>query len=130
MPLGVAITGANTTDGSQTGAALRQLVVNPPEPESLADEPQAKPSVHGDGAYGNGPARSAADEAGFRMRAPSRGQTRLPGVGRIRSAVERCHAMLSQFGRIARRWDRTAWRYLVWVQLAACIVFIRRGFVR
>lgn len=130
MPLGVAISGANATDGSQTGTALQQLVVHPPEPESLADEPQAKASLHGDGAYGNGPARGAADEAGFRMRAPSRSQTRVPGVGRIRNAVERCHAMLSQFGRVARRWGRTAWRYLAWVQLAACVIFVRRGFVR
>lgn len=130
MPLGASITGANATDGSQTGTALRCMVVNPPEPEVLASELQAKASVHGDGAYGNAPARQAADDAGFRMRAPSRGQTRLPGVGRIRSAVERAHAMLSQFGRVARRWDRTAWRYLAWVQLAACVIFVRRGFVR
>lgn len=130
MPLGVTITGANAADGPQTSSVLQQLVVHPPEPESPADELQAKASVHGDGAYGNGPARNAADKAGFRMRAPSRGQTRLPGVGRIRSAVERCHAMLSQFGRVVRRWDRTAWRYLAWVQLAACVIFVRSSFVR
>ena len=92
MPLGATITGANAADGPQTTAVLQQLVVHQPEPETPANEPQAKASVHGDGAYGNGPARSAADEAGFRMRAPSRGQTRRLGVGRIRSAGERCHA--------------------------------------
>ena len=130
MPLGAAITGANAADGSQTGLVLQQLVVHPPEAESSANESLSKAALHGDGAYGNAPARNAADVAGFRMLAPSRGQTRLPGVGRIRSAVERCHAMLSQFGRVVRRWDRAAWRYLAWVQLAACFIFVRRGFVR
>jgi hypothetical protein len=38
--------------------------------------------------------------------------------------VERCHAFLSQFGRIARRFDRLAHRYLAWVQLAAFVIFI------
>jgi len=130
MPLGVAITGANAVDGSQTGPVLQSLVVRPPEPEHLADCPQAKPGVHGDGAYGNGPARQAAQAEGFRMLAPSRGKTRVPGVGRVRSAVERGHSFLAQFGRVAHRLDRCAKRYLAWVQLAACIIFIRRGFVR
>jgi hypothetical protein len=44
--------------------------------------------------------------------------------------VERCHNFFAQFGRIARRWDRSARRYLGWVELAACIIFIRSGFVR
>ena len=67
------------------------------------------------------------------MEAPKRGRARRPGVGRIRCAVERCHALLSQFGRIARRLDRTTKRYLGWVQLAACVIFLRHeanGFVR
>ena len=71
--------------------------------------------------------------SGFRMEAPKRGRTRQVGVGLIRCAVERCHAFLAQFGRIARRLDRLAQRYLGWVQLAACVIFIRHdanGFVR
>ena len=51
-------------------------------------------------------------------------------IGRIRSAVERGHAFLSQFGRIVRRLDRIVLRYLGWVQLAACMIFIRAGFSR
>jgi transposase len=47
--------------------------------------------------------------------------------------VERGHAWLSQFGRIARRLDQQARRYLRWVQLASAIIYIRHeanGFVR
>jgi hypothetical protein len=47
--------------------------------------------------------------------------------------VERCHALLSQFGRLARQLDRCSRRYLGWVQLAACVIFTRHdanGFVR
>jgi hypothetical protein len=68
------------------------------------------------------------------MEAPKRGKARQAGVGRIGRAVERCHALLSQFGRIARRQDRIAKRCLHWIQLAACVIFFVRhdanGFVR
>ena len=62
------------------------------------------------------------------MRAPRRGQTRLPGVGRIRCAVERGHALMSHFGRVVRRYDRDHRLYLGWVELAACVILIRAGF--
>ena len=131
MPLGAVIASANTNDGTQAANVLDSLVVRPPAPEEPQVSPDARdlPSAKGDGAYGNGPTRERSAEAGFRMRAPSRGQTRTPGIGRIRCAVERGHAMLSQFGRVARRLDRDATRYLAWVQIAACIIFIRGGFV-
>ena len=64
-----------------------------------------------------------------RLRAPSRGQRR-PGVGRIRQAVERCHNFFAQFGRIGRRLDRSAKRFLGWIQLAACLIFLHSDFVR
>jgi hypothetical protein len=38
--------------------------------------------------------------------------------------------LLCQFGRVARRFDRLAIRYLGWIQLAACVIFIRAGFFR
>jgi len=47
-------------------------------------------------AFGNDPAIGRAQTAGFRMRAPRRGQTKIPGIGRVRSAVERGHALLCQ----------------------------------
>jgi transposase len=132
MPLGAVITGANANDGQQAGDVLDSLVIKPPTPEHRLESPNVRnmPSARGDGAYGNEPTRQRSACSGFRMRAPSRGQTKLPGIGRIRSAVERGHAFLSQFGRIARRLDRIALRYLGWVQLAACVIFIRAGFFR
>jgi len=132
MPLGAVITGANANDGQQAGALLQALVIQPPPPESQPPVADLRdlPSARGDGAYGNEPTRQRAAANGFRLRAPRRGQTRRPGIGRIRSAVERGHAFLSQFGRIGRRLDRLASRYLGWVQLAACMIFIRAGFFR
>ncbi len=135
MPLGTVITGANVNDGKQAVDVLDSLVIKPPTPEHRPESPDARglPSARGDGAYGNPDTigtRQRTACSGFRMRAPRRGQTKLPGIGRIRSAVERGHAFLSQFGRIARRLDRIALRYLGWVQLAACVIFIRAGFFR
>ncbi len=135
MPLGAVITGANANDGVQTQAVLESLVVKPPLAEVPVSQADVRdlPRSRADGAYGNRPTQSRANAAGFRMEAPKRGKTRQPGVGRIRCAVERCHAFLSQFGRIARRFDRGVKRYLGWVQLAACVIFIRHdanGFVR
>ena len=135
MPLGAVITGANANDGVQTQVVLESLVVQPPAAEVPVSDPDPRdlPRSRADGAYGNRPSQGRANAAGFRLEAPKRGRVRQPGVGRIRCAVERCHAFLSQFGRIARRWDRTVKRYLGWVQLAACVIFIRHeanGFVR
>ena len=89
--------------------------------------------MRADGAYGNAPTRQRATDAGFRMLAPGRGQTRRKGLGRVRAAVERGHAFLAQFGRVARRTDRSARRYLAWVELAAVVIFLRHkanGFFR
>ena len=135
MPLGAVITGANANDGVQTQAVLEALVVKPPPAEVPVAQPDPRdlPRSRADGAYGNRPTRGRANAAGFRMEAPQRGKTRQPGVGRIRCAVERCHAFFSQFGRIARRFYRAVKRYLGWVQMAACVIFIRHdanGFVR
>jgi transposase len=135
MPLAAVVTAANVNDSTQTQAVLEALVVQPAAAALpvLQPDPRDLPRSRADGAYGNRPSKERAATAGFRMTAPQRGKCRQPGVGRIRCAVERCHAFLSQFGRIARRLDRLAKRYLHWVQLAACVIFIRHdanGFVR
>ena len=131
MPLGVVITGANANDGVQARDVLEAMVVRPPgpgRPAGVVDE-RGLPTAQADGSYGNKPTRERAVAAGFRLLAPSRGERR-PGVGRVRNAVERCHNFFAQFGRVARRWDRSGRRYLGWVQLAACVILIRSGFVR
>jgi transposase len=132
LALGAVVTKAGANDGMQAQAVLEAMVLKPP-PGAVppaAPDPRDLPRVRADGAYGNGPTRRRANAAGHRLEAPSRGRTREPGVGRIRCAVERGHAFLAQFGRVARRSDRGAKRYLGWVQLAACVIFLRSGFVR
>ncbi len=134
LPLGAVVTAANVNDSTQTQAVLAALVVRPPAADTPVGQPDPRdlPRSRADGAYGNRPSKERAAAAGFRMEAPKRGKARQPGVGRIRCAVERCHAFLSQFGRIARRLDRSARHYLGWVQLAACVIFLRHeanGFV-
>ena len=135
MPLGAVISAANVNDSVETQAVLQALVIEPPAAEVPVSRPDPRdlPHSRADGAYGNRPSQERAKAAGFRLEAPRRGRARPAGVGRIRCAVERCHAFLSQFGRIARRLDRTMKHYLGWVQLAACVIFLRHeanGFVR
>ena len=103
------------------------MVIQPPEAEVPVEGPDRRdlPRARGDGAYGNKPTDERAERAGFRMQAPPRGRTRQPGVGRIRCAVERGQAFLAQLGRIARRLDRCARRDLGWIELAACVIFVR-----
>jgi transposase len=62
------------------------------------------------------------------VQAPQRGKAH-PGVGKIRNAVERCQNFFAQFGRVFRRCDRSSRRYLGWLELAACIILLRSGFV-
>jgi transposase len=127
LPLGATITKAGANDGVQTQRVLESMVVQPPPPEVPVANPDPRdlPRARADGAYGNRPTQTRAQGAGFRMLAPKRGQVRQPGVGKVRNAVERGHAFLAQFGRIARRLDRTARRYLGWVKLAASLIFLR-----
>jgi transposase len=130
MPLGVVVTGANANDGCQTEDVVHTLVVYPPAAESCVPclDPRDLPRVQADGAYGNAPTQDRAWRAGFRLHAPQRGKAQ-PGVGKIRNAVERCHNFFAQFGRIFRRFDRSARHYLGWLELAACIILLRSGFV-
>jgi transposase len=124
------VTGANANDGCQTEDVLRALVVHPPATESpfLGLDPCSLPRAQADRAYGNRPTQERARRAGFRLHAPKRGKAQ-PGVGKIRNAVERCHNFFAQFGRIFRRFDRSARHYLGWLELAACIILLRSGFV-
>jgi hypothetical protein len=130
MPLGVVVTGANANDGCQTEVVLEHLVVRPPQAEaSVASvDPRSLPRTQADGAYGNKPTQQRARRAGFHMQAPPRGKRR-PGVGKIRNAVERCHNFFAQFGRVFRRFDQLANRYLAWLEMAACVILLRSGFV-
>jgi hypothetical protein len=90
---------------------------------------RALPYLRGDGNFAKIPARYDAKQQGLRLWAPDqkKGQSRR-GLGMIRSSVERSHAFLNQFGRIFRRLDRRSDFYLGWVQLACCVIFMRRGF--
>ena len=91
-------------------------------------ESRSLPHAQADGAYGNQPTQERAQRAGFRLQAPRRGEAR-PGVGKIRNAVERCHNFFAQFGRVFRRFDRLARHYLAWLEMAACVILLRSGFV-
>ena len=105
-------------------------MIRPPAPQSagaLVDD-RGLPRAQADGAYGNRPTQERAQRAGFRLQAPKRGEAR-PGVGKIRNAVERCHNFFAQFGRVSRRFDRSARRYLAWIEMAACVILLRSGFV-
>jgi len=127
LPLGVVVTPAGANDGVQTQKVLEAMVLQPPPPEKPVpvSDPRDLPRARADGAYGNKPTQQRAQAAGFRMLAPKRGQTRQPGVGKVRNAVERGHAFLAQFGRIARRLDRSSRLYVGWIQLAASLIFLR-----
>jgi transposase len=131
MPLGAVVAAANVNDGLVAGDVLGALVVAPDPPTRAAAEPDARagPTAVADGAYNNRPTRGRAQGAGFRLRTPKRGR-KASGLGRIRNPVERCHNFFAQFGRVARRFDRSDKTYLGWIQLAACVILIRSGFVR
>jgi transposase len=130
MPLGVVVTKAGANDGCQAEEVLKGMVVQPPAPEVPNPRPDVRDLPRGiaDGAYGNKPTAQRGQRAGFRIEAPRRGQKR-PGLGKVRNAVERCHSFFAQFGRVFRRFDRSAKRYLAWLEMAACVILLRSGFV-
>jgi hypothetical protein len=130
MPLGALVTGANAKDGCQTEVLLQRLVVRPPVAAGggASGDGRSLPRAQADGAYGNRPTHERAQRAGCRLHAPTRGEAR-PGVGKIRHAIARCHNFFAQFGRVFRRFDRSARRYLAWIERAACVILLRSGFV-
>ena len=71
-----------------------------------------------------------------RPRRRERGESRaprglsLPRGRQAHRARRRCHNFFAQFGRIARRLDRSASHYLGWVQWSACVILIRSVFVQ
>jgi hypothetical protein len=157
LPVGACVCGANRQDAAFVGAALAGLVLEcparrpyPTVPADRTDfrgklkrsslreyrealergpDVRAMPYLRADGNFAKAPARAKAKQQGYRLWAPDKhkGQSRR-GLGRIRSSVERAHALLNQFGRIFRRLDRTERWYLAWVQLACCVIFMRQGF--
>ena len=128
LPIGACVCAANRQDATFTGEALASVVVESP---ALPDaDVRAMPYTRADGNFANkAPAKEGARRSGYRLWAPDvrQGESRR-GLGRVRSCVERAHALLNQFGRVSRRWDRKARRYLGWVQLAASLIFMRQGF--
>lgn len=124
------MTGANANDGVQASEVLNSLVIRPPTPDRPPEVPDERshPTVHADGAYHNRPTRERVAAAGFRLKPVRKGCQ--VGAGRIRQAVERFHYFLAQFGRIRVRLDRTRRRFLNRVEMAACVILIRSGFVR
>jgi transposase len=157
LAIGACLCGANQQDATFAADALRRVAelpvekwaIAPPIPKPIKNKKasgaerrkiksklfqaangvdlRALPYTRGDGNFAKDPTRLGARDAGYRLWAPKVGQSRR-GLGRVRSSVERAHAFLNQFGRIARRLDRHATFYLGWVHLACCLIFMRRGF--
>jgi transposase len=111
-------------------ALLQRLVVRPPVAASsvAAVEARSFPHAPAEGAYGRRPTPERARRAGCRLQAPTRGAGQ-PGIGKMRSAVERCQNFCAQCGRVYRRCDRSARRSLAWIDMAACVILLRSGFV-
>ena len=52
-----------------------------------------------------------------------------PVWGRCATGVERCHNFFVQCSRVFRRFDRSACSDLAWIEMAACVILLRSGFV-
>jgi len=124
------VTTRRDKNGKLTRRSRKQLLRQWDHQQRSSDhDVRALPYLRADGNFAKVPTRLQAKQQGYRLWAPqkSKGQSRR-GLGIIRSSVERGHALLNPFGRIFRRMDRRQGRYLAWVQLASCIIFMRQGF--
>jgi hypothetical protein len=156
LPVAATVCGANRQDATFVTPALLSLPIHPPIMQELAalqieagrrsngkqsttqlqklgeqlqssPDVRAMPYLRGDGNFAKITARCCAKQQGFRLWAPRNGQSRR-GLGRVRSSVERTHALLNQFGRVCRRFDRRVNRYAGWIALASSLIFMRQGF--
>lgn len=125
-PLGIAISGANTTDAQLLAITLNAVVVDRPQPTE--QEPQ---NLCLDKAFDNPAGRAACEEAGYTPHIRRIGEEKCDAEGEKtyparRWVVERTLAWLSRCRGILVRYEKQANNYMAILKLACALLWFRR----
>lgn len=121
MPIGLAVSGANTHDMRMVEETLLSVPIEVPNP---ADGPQ---HLCLDKGYDYEDVRQTVAEYGYTAHIPSRGKEptprrKLPGYRARRWVVERTHSWMNRFRRLLIRWEKKADNYTALLQLASAFI--------
>ena len=125
VPLGVAVSGANTHDKCLVEPTLKSMVIDRPKPT------RRKPQhLCGDKGYDYPDVRELVAAWGYTAHIKARGQEEaerktLPGYRARRWVVERTHSWFNRFRRLLIRWEKKVANYLAFLHFACAWVTFR-----
>lgn len=125
VPLGIAVSGANTHDMRLVEATLKSIPVKRPQPTR-----RKKQHFCGDKGYDYPEVRKLIRDWGYTAHIKSRGEEeqerkKIPGYRSRRWVVERTHSWFHRFRRLLIRWEKKADNYLAFVHLACAWITFR-----
>lgn len=125
VPLGIAVSGANTHDTCLVNPTLESLVIERPTPTRR--HPQ---HFCGDKGYDYLDVRELVAAWGYTAHIKARGQEqserqRIPGYRARRWVVERTHSWFNRFRRLLIRWEKKVAHYLAFVHFACAWMTFR-----
>ena len=127
VPLAADIAAANVAEVDLAEPVLRQVPI-------ACDMPQQQTPATGDKAYDSDELREQLRDAGFDLHSPHRKGRKKPSRNdgrkmrryKRRWIVERTNSWLQNFRRIVVRYERHAYLFLAFVQLACAIIAIKQ----
>jgi putative transposase len=125
VPLGIAVSGANTHDKRLVEATLKSGPVPRPAVHDWAPQNMCQ-----DKGYDYPDVRELLAGYGYTVHIPRRGQDsaergRLPGYRARRWVVERTHSWMNRFRRLLIRWDKKVANYLGFLHFACAWITYR-----
>lgn len=125
VPLGVAVSGANTHDMRLVKETLQSIPVERPEPTA-----RKKQHLCADKGYDYPEVRELVAEWGYTAHIKGRGteaslRKRIPGYRCRRWVVERTHSWFNRFRRLLIRWEKNDQNYLALIHFACAWVTFR-----
>jgi putative transposase len=125
VPIGIAVSGANTHDKRLLEATMDSIPVDRPEPS------KAKPQhMCLDKGYDYPDVRALVSEWGYTAHIPVRGEQpkkrkNLPGYRARRWVVERTHSWMNRFRRLLIRWEKKLANYKGFLHFACAWITLR-----
>lgn len=121
VPIGIAISGANTHDMRLTEETLDSVPIKAPDPDIAAQ------NLCLDKGYDYEDVRTTVAEFGYTAHIPIRGtesqQRRyIPEYRARRWVVERTHSWMNRFRRLLIRWEKKADNYLAMIHFACAYI--------
>jgi putative transposase len=121
VPIGLAVSGANTHDMRLVEETLLSVPIEVPNPDDAAQH------LCLDKGYDYDDVRRTVAEYGYTAHIPSRREEparrrKLPGYRARRWVVERTHSWMNRFRRLLIRWEKKADNYAAMLQLASAFI--------